>query len=442
MLPTAISPTAHLELLVSSSYHPARNGRPAGAYAISYRFGGSGAPGSRVATGLLGVVTVPVTKGEWNSVTVDPAADIAALWPDVDARDFAVYGITLSAVSGGNRWWNNAAGYFDYLRFHRASGELLLAGQADLMKSLSAGYPSVTQQRGLEISPYDTHLNWFGGAVRIPDLTGVTSQSFAADMAQTVVPDIHARGGLVSYNHPFGFQNATPRLGQSVQQTKLGTVVRTLLRNGALGADIIEVGYQLRAGVDLAHHIGVWDALSRNGVFLTGNGVTDDHYGQGWLQLQNNWATTAWAPDATESSLLTALAAGRAYTASLTGYGGCLDLLADGSCPMGSVSISALPARSLQLTATVLPTGGSLQLVRGAVDYAGTAHPQPTATVVASYSSADLAGDQATALVDTTASSFVRTQVLDRSGAVVALSNPVWLLREPPPRGIPPQRIA
>ena len=45
----------------------------------------------------------------------------------------------------------------------------------------------------------------------------------------------------------------------------------------------IEVGYKSRAGMDLAHHVGLWDILSRNAIFLTGNGVTDDHSGTNWL---------------------------------------------------------------------------------------------------------------------------------------------------------------
>jgi len=34
----------------------------------------------------------------------------------------------------------------------------------------------------------------------------------------------------------------------------------------------------------------------------------------------------------------------------------------------------------------------------------------------------------------------VRTQVLDSAGALVGLSNPVWLLRAAPPTGIPAPR--
>jgi hypothetical protein len=44
--------------------------------------------------------------------------------------------------------------------------------------------------------------------------------------------------------------------------------------------------------------------------------------------------------------------------------------------------------------------------------------------------------------VDTSASSFLRTQVVDSAGKVQGLSNPVWLLGSPPPNGIPAPRQA
>lgn len=93
VLPTSIGPTAYLEILVTSSFHPALNGRPAGQYVISYRLGGSGAAGTRSVAGINGVVNLAATPGQWNSVAISPAGDIAALWPDMDARDFGLFGL-------------------------------------------------------------------------------------------------------------------------------------------------------------------------------------------------------------------------------------------------------------------------------------------------------------------------------------------------------------
>jgi hypothetical protein len=62
--------------------------------------------------------------------------------------------------------------------------------------------------------------------------------------------------------------------------------------------------------------------------------------------------------------------------------------------------------------------------------------------VIATYSAASLAsgGGQVSLPVNNSPDSFVRTQVLTAGGSTVATSNPLWLLRNPPPGGIPPAR--
>jgi hypothetical protein len=210
----------------------------------------------------------------------------------------------------------------------------------------------------------------------------------------------------------------------------------------ALGADLIEIGYPQRQGVDLAHHVALWDVMSRNAVFLTGNGASDDHLGQNWLGEMNNWITSAWAKSTTEADLLAALGAGRAWSGSLSGYRGSLDLLVDGSVPMGSVSISTVKSRKLVATATNIPPGGSLEILRGTVDYLGAAALTANTKVIGSYTAGELTGDRVTRSIDTSVGRFVRTQVLDSSGTVVGLSNPVWLLRSAPPGAIPAPRGA
>jgi hypothetical protein len=177
-------------------------------------------------------------------------------------------------------------------------------------------------------------------------------------------------------------------------------------------------------------------------VFLTGNGTSDDHFGQDWYGITNNWVTSAWARSTTESDLLAALAAGRAWCASLSGYRGSLDLLVDGSVPMGSASVSTVNSRKLVATATSLPSGGTLQILQGTVDYAGAAALTANTKVIASYTAGQLAGGRVARRGDTTKGRFVRTQVLDSSGTVVGLSNPVWLLRSAPAGGIPASRGA
>jgi hypothetical protein len=437
----------YLEMLIGTSLHPAIGGRPAGRYTLSYRFVPAGERGGRSRQGIHGVVTIPVqstsARNPWCTVTVTPAADIAALWPDLDYRDFALAELTLSAVSEGR---TEVSGYFDYLRFRReVSGEASLDQQASMTKVLARRYPSVVQRQGLEVSRGLPHINWFGGAVVIPDYGRTTGREYQEYLRHTAIPQIHAVGGLASYNHPYGYGDPKP-LPVGEQDALLAQVARALLptktRRAALGADLLEVGYILRQGVDLAHHVALWDVMSRNAVFLTGNGSTDDHFGSDWLGIKNNWITSTWATSTSERALLASLAAGRAWCGSLSHYRGSLDLLVDGSCPMGSVSVSRVTARNLVATATAIPAGGSLEVLQGAVDYAGAADPAASTVVIGSYPASRLARGPVAQRLDTSQDSFVRTQVLSAEGKVIGLSNPVWLLRRPPPDGIPPRRAA
>ena len=445
----------YLELLIVSSYHEAIGGRPAGGYQLSYRFvppGGIGRGGGagastvrRSANGLTGIVTIPVTPNSgsdpWGTTTVNPAEDIAALWPDMDHRDFGLYELTLSAVSTGDL----VEGYFDYLRFNRSiSGEAFFTQQADMGAALAARYRSVTQQQGLEVSLSLPHVNWFGKNVAIPDY-GSTSgrRQYDAYLAQNLIPKVHASGGLISYNHPFGYGDV-PELPQPQQDALLvqtaGGMLPAAGTPAALGADLLEVGYRLRQGMDLAHHVALWDIMSRNALFFTGNGTNDDHFGQNWLGPMNNWFSSVWARSAGIADLLAALAAGRAWCASLSRYRGSLDLLVDGTVPMGSVSVSKVASRKLVATATAIPAQGTLQILQGTVDYAGAADLSANAKVIGSFSASQLTGGSVVQQVSNRKDSFVRTQVLDPAGTVVGLSNPVWLLRAAPPGGIPAPR--
>ncbi|MEO8329381.1 MAG: hypothetical protein ABI586_05190, partial [Candidatus Nanopelagicales bacterium] len=435
-LPTEVGTTAFLELLVGSSFHPAGHGRPAGKYTLSYRVGGPGTPGTRVANGLQGIVYLDFTPNQWNSIVVNPCDDIAALWPELDSRDFACNALTLNAVSKGA----NASGNFDYLRFSRAftSGDMPLKIQRSIQKGYATQYPNVKQRHAIEMGSALPHVNWFGGAIHLPDYTGITRDNHLEFMTQQI-QKVHAAGGLASYNHPYGY-TSIGTLPTAEQDSIRADLAATFLNNNVIGCDIIEVGYKSRAGMDLAHHVSLWDILSRNARFITGNGVSDDHAGDNWAGFGNNWTTTAWATSRTEAALLSALKSGRAWTSSLTGFKGELDLLVDSTVPMGSASVSTQTQRQLKVIATNLPTGSSVRVIRGTVDYAGSGSPTPNTSVVATLSTSDLSSGSAVLPVDTTKSRFIRTEVRNSSGETVAVSNPVWLLRETPPNGIPQAR--
>lgn len=422
----------YLQMLISSSYHPA-----GGFYSLSYQMVPGSGPVTSRANGSTGIITIPVSS-PWQTVTVTPEQDIASLWPTVDPRDFAMWNIQFNAVSTGDA----VSGYFDYLRINRTltAGELL-SQQESMMSTLATSYPTVTQRQGLEVSWFLPHVNWFGGNVAVPTYEGVgnTTKAYTSYVENTVVPQIHQGGGLCSYNHPYGYTDIAEQ-SQSAQDSLLSQVATTLLGNKALGCDLIEVGYNLRQGVDLTHHIGLWDVMSRHALFLTGNGTSDDHFGQNWAGIHNNWVSAAWAASRGQSDLLAALSAGRAWCGAI-GYKGAIDMLVDGSVPMGAVSVSAVTSRNLVLTATGVPSGGSVQLIQGTVDYTGST---PDTSVAGTWTDTDLAagGGQVSTAVDNTSETFIRPQILNSAGTVIATGNPVWLLHNTPPGGIPEPRQA
>jgi hypothetical protein len=439
----------YLEMLIGTSYHQASAGRPAGIPQISYRFVRGAGSRSHSTQGNLGIVHVPVDNSSgWATVTVEPSRDIAKLWPTLDYRDFALFSLTLNAVSTGDR----ASGYFDYLRFDRTkTGGEVFAQQQSIGADLAATYPAVTQQWGLEVSSGKVHFNWFGPGVFVPTYAGVpkNESAYIKYVTTKVLPKIHQAGALYSYNHPYGAQGG-PLLPTAQQDTLLKQTAATLLPTRALGADLLEVGYRVRGHCDIDHHVGLWDVMSRNAVFLTGNGVTDDHFGQDYLapvgSPRNNWVTRTWATSTKMSHLQAALAAGRAWCGDLAAFGSphsALDMLVDKSVPMGAVSVArGVNSRKLALTVLGIPAGGSVTLLQGAVDYAGKADPVPHTRPIRHWTDTQIARQSGTVhtSVDTSADSFVRATVQDSHGKLVGVGNPIWLLQKTPPSGIPAPR--
>jgi hypothetical protein len=244
--------------------------------------------------------------------------------------------------------------------------------------------------------------------------------------------------GMISWNHPFGYDMG-PLLSASERDVKRRQVFTSMQAVGAFGVDVIEVGYALRGQVDATTHLALWDTFSRAGRFLTGNGASDDHSGQGWKNLSNGFATGLWAASASDADVVAALGAGRAFVAHVGRWpGGELDLLVDDTIPMGAVSVGSRNSGQLAISATNLPSGSSVELVGGPVDYAGQLDPGTSVVKVLPASS--FQAGAVTVPLDTGSSRFFRTQVRTSDGTLVGTSNPVWLLREQPPVAVPPAR--
>jgi hypothetical protein len=435
--PCTLADDARFAIRVALSRHPAST-TPAGDLELRYRFGTGLQAGYRLESGgLRGVVTRALpTPG--NALTLDLQSDVQALWPDKIAIDNVFYQLSFVATSprSGAVADVQLTGV-EFLRTGHDSASIA-RDQRLLADTYGARY-AITVHPGFEAGRAQPHLNGFSDPAFFPDQrfnTVATRDQFFRD----VVADTHGRGGLVSWNHPFGASAgslSTPA-EQAIQRRQLFT---SMSGNDLYGCDILEVGYAARGQADMATHLALWDTFSRHARFLTGNGVNDDHEARDWRSLMNGFSTGIWADSAEHSSLMAALAAGRAYTHHAGRWpGGQLDLLVDGTVLMGQASVSSLTSRTLEVQATNLPAGSRVETVVGPVDHAGI--DPGTAVLQAIPASSFGVSGLVSETLDTTHACFVRTQVRDSLGELIGASNPIWLLRAEPPGGIPAARLA
>ena len=429
-----LSGGARYQVVIPLSYHPASGGRPAGQYQLIYRFGGST---SRFleGNGLTGVVSAP-TPAAGSTQTLVPTRDVAALWPDLQAVDNSSYGLSFVGTSPRNTAVCDVRVASMTFARGRTAPAQIIQDQASLIAAYGPRFPSLTARSSVEVSRTLPDMNVFATGPYFPDLSTLSNDSNTYH--QQVADQVHARGGLISYNHPFGYETG-PLLSAADRDAKRRQVFASMQAVGRFTADILEVGYSLRGQVDTVAHLALWDTFSRAGIFLTGNGVSDDHSGQNWRTLNNGFGTGVWAGSVGDAEMKAALGGGRAFTAHFGRWPNAeLDLLVDGSVPMGAVSVSSKASRNLAVWAKNLPAGSAVQVVGGLVDYSGAS--DPSTWVKSTLTPSAFSGNIASMSVTTTSSRFFRVQVLSSTGAVIGASNPVWLLRSTPPGGVPPAR--
>jgi hypothetical protein len=437
----ALADGAIYEVVVDLSHHPYTGGRQAGAYQLRYRFGV--APGMTLeAGGLVGLMGRPAPRsGE--VATLNLESDVSQLWPDMVAFDNCFYNLTFLATSP--HFGSVADVTVSSVTFSRTQNTeaAVIANQRTLVDTYRADYPYLDVYPSEEISRLDPHVNVFGAPQFFPRQRDITASTRDAYYRQMIL-DAHSKGGLASYNHPFGASGG-PLASPTSQATARRQVFQQMRAVDAYGTDILEVGYNVRGKVNCQTHVDLWDTFSRDGRFYTGTGVNDDHNGgakTAWSGLNNGYATGIWASSRAQADLMEALSGGRVYCFHVGGWpGGQIDMLADTLVPMGSASISDQSTRSLTIYATGIPTGGVVRLVAGQVDYKGAVDPGTVVLDTISAAAFESSAGAVSTSLDISVSTFVRAQVHNSNGAIIGIGNPIWLLREQPPNGIPPSRL-
>ncbi|MET7967167.1 hypothetical protein [Micromonospora sp. NPDC005305] len=418
VLPEAAGPDATLIVEIALSHHPAGAGRPAGQLVLRYRLGAAAATRHR-ADGRHGTVDLPAPPGTWRRHTLNLLADVRRLWPDLVAGDNSLRGLRLGVQVG-----SGARGAFvvDRLVFDRArragqGGEEL---RAEVLGGYAGAYPGVTHHRAYEVSMV-RHLNWFGGDQTLPSFPSPPYRDNDAGATERMVEFLHGHGGVVCWNHPLDVERRE-------------SLARLLVERHALGVDLIEIG---REPVD--DHLWAYDVAARNAIPLTAVGVTDDHHGTDWRAGRDRHVTYVWAASTGRDDLVAALRAGQAWFTDLARYRGALDLEIGGRSAMGAVVTTDAADVTVRLRATDLPAGATLEVVTGTVDRAGVTDPTP-AIGTGRVPWRQLREGWHDMPVAPGAGTYLRTQVRGRDGEIIGAGNPVWLLRQAPPRGIPIDR--
>ena len=325
---------------------------------------------------------------------------------------------------------------FDDLRIEQElSGEPVFDRQRKLIEAVGRDYPKLHQLQGVEASWVGHHLNEFSVDTRLVDYAALdeerpadeTPRDWRERVTRRVVEEIHARGGLVSFNHMFG----TMMEGKE-QRASREQVLDELLAERVYGADILEVGYRDRGGHPLADHLWVWDQLARSGLFLVGTGVSDSHGGpsQRWRTDQNNFVSWIYARSPGKEDLIAGLRAGRVFFGDIVLFDGTVDLTTSRGARMGQIVVRDATVASEQVEVRIdgLATGDSVRLIVSGDETARWTAAGPS--FVQQHEVA-LLPERPT---------VVRVEAYAADGTAKVLSNPITFVREAPAGGIPAAR--
>jgi hypothetical protein len=361
-------------------------------------------------TGLLPAGAVPIdtnwAAGEWTEVVIN-MSDFAS--ENVEAGlDNTLRGLNLHLE--GTKGSTPTAHFGNILIEHRHEGQDLRNLQ---IEHLAAASSSISHFVGQEVS-YDTtdtlHFSAYGSSVPWMDYGRWDLKTQAAK----IVEDIHAYGGIASFNHPFGVFLG---LGEVDNPSSLvQSTCEWLDREEIFGADLIEIGYPERE-LDLQRHLELWNCLLERGHTATAIGTSDLHVSQDWAEYPNNFVTWVLAHDASEASYLNALAGGRAFFGNPTqSYSKrpFIDLIVPGRGAMGQV-IDELPDGELEVEAHISGLDSADQvhwIVNGALKDART----------------NLDTEEVISLtIEPGTWTTVRVEVYTKAGEAKLFSNPIFL---------------
>jgi hypothetical protein len=277
---------------------------------------------------------------------------------------------------------------------------------------------------GQEFS-YRAHLNAFGDNVPMLD-----HDQFPLGLdQQETATFIQRNGGICSMNHIYGTSrppNNRDVLDPAAVREWENEQITRLTKSYCYGTDMLEVGYPIRI-LPIESHLRVWDALSANQVYVTGNGTSDTHGNNagGWLH-GNNFVTWAYASSKSQADLMEGLRLGRAYFGDPAKFQGTVCVSTEEGYVMGQVVVTKAPNHRVNLDIVGLMEGAKIEAIIN-----GLAAKEWIADGPVFHQTLD---------INTAEPTFVRLSVWRPDGRPLVFSNPVYFAPVKPER-VPTGRL-
>ena len=368
------------------------------------------------------------------------SSDVTVLTLAKPATTITQYCFPLTADARTEGGVDNTASGFSVTLINPSVGTVLRLGPVSIhsvVSDPSANWPLIkriadslqvarglVQYLGAEYITNQNHVNGF-----ISDQSPTAASVFVprAGLA-AFVTRVHAAGGIASLNHPFGVNDL---LDASTQDARIPVVRDSILALGAYGADLLEVGYPKRGGVDLRTHLRLWDELSLRGMRLCGIGTGDSHGGPwGEGMRVGPFGTWVWAEDLTSETLIRQLRSCRAFFGVPHRWRGEVELLAEPLSLPDSTDMASWRGKVARMGEHNLPPG------RWQVRFIMTpAMPGSTATLIRAHYSAGfptnyqirtvLSGESVT--IDLSKGDLVRVEVFGPDKEAIVFTNPIWV---------------
>lgn len=282
------------------------------------------------------------------------------------------------------------------------------------------------------------------------------------------IAEIHRRGGLVSFNHPFGasrnprsrwqpepeaYDDAPtkepPRVleaaGAGASEDEFWDIAGPLLELRALGADLLEVGYLFRGTGSLRDHLRLWDLALANGIHLVGNGTSDSHGGVwGPDMIPSPFASWVWARSTSAADLIDGMRRGHVafgdpfswtgdfgFFASPTGPGGAVGGGGSGGAAMMGDTLLVDWGSAVESWTEIVPVREDIEVTQVRVKIRPGREVSARRTVAGGQPGKDAVNHEGGGLyrfrtvVDD--SCYVRLEVRASDGRPLVFSNPIYL---------------